>query len=521
MAGESDSSYAAEQDRVALPPEIPQRFDVLVHVIDDPIWDIETARYRLVSQFDRVEHIEGLENSIHFAAPTLSKRWQLGYKPRLSLHDDGAVGVVYPSMAELGPHNRLRHSIEVASTAVGLGKAIGVGRQDLYALATGGIFHDYGHILFSHVGEAFVQHLMDRPHANESYGGFPEFEDISTPHEQRVIKQIEDPESELFKMLDQNGFEGDKKDQLIHLLSEKDMGILLNIADTCAYLNLDSIFFGYQAPHFEKYFAQILRYTPEMGVTIENSKRATDIVARFARYRHFMYQNQYTHPLTQALEQMQTLAFEDHFNSLPNEATQRRFLQEFIELDDSEILKRLRARVIVEQVGVGAAFFGIPLDGVRIAYEGEENGERSVIVDSNGKGKPKIMHFRTETGSERSFDISHDLKGEAISPFPPNAMLSFYQKADFATLLSPFLRSFASTNGIINGSSFTVEQMAEKLSAKGLPENQEFINELIAFARRDSSLSYRMQDVVGLSELALPQNPTEMVRLREHFVEKG
>lgn len=501
MAGNEFEAKQGELPEYELPPFSPQRPSFHYSVESHPVWNTDATAQRLYEKFSSREYRIGLESLVDFVSPTLEKRWQLGYVPRLIHHPDGEVIVEFPKTSEISLNNRKRHSVEVASVARELGEALGYNEGDLYLLSVAGLLHDYGHIAFSHIGDEFVEHLLKRAADGGKYREALEEANLQVSHEERTILQIQDPESELAAELKRIGIDGEKKDRLLTVLSEEGIGALLNIADTSAYLNLDSIFYGYKAPHFEKHFAKILTRNGD-AVTVQNNQMSQEVLTRFGQYRDFLYKNQYFHPFNRAHVQTQSLAFEAHFNGLPNSSTRKKFLRDLTTMSDTDLLAQLRKRTLMETSVLGASFFGIPLNGVRVMEPGEQIKIGQITAEANGQGRSKIMKFVSDDGNEIVIDINK-ITGDVIanSPFPRDTRLSFFHGKSFLNTFAPLFMRLAEMSSSIHKEPLVMGDFVDAYGRDTLSESPEFVRKLMELAVVDTAVKYRIEDVMDLSTL--------------------
>lgn len=296
--------------------------------------------------------------TVEIVRPQLEKRWQLGYFPYVFFPDFQAPPKVkFPQIKEYEQNNRFRHSLEVAKTAVEIGKKIGLDERVLICLAVGGLIHDFCHPVFSHVGDELFDTINKRVKVkkNEALLHFFQTKNLVGSHRERLTNLLQNPDSQLGNFVRENLGDAEKLGQAVN---EKGLlGQILEIADVCGYLNLDTVQLGYKPPHFERHIEGALAvYRGELAVKDSYGEKC---LRHLLSFRDFMYRHHYVSPVTLLFEKMQVAALQEYLLSLDPRAEAMK-MAEFLGQPDGEILKLMRRRTVLWQSFNGLSFFGIP-----------------------------------------------------------------------------------------------------------------------------------------------------------------
>ncbi|MBI2594665.1 MAG: HD domain-containing protein [Candidatus Colwellbacteria bacterium] len=329
----------------------------------------ETSCQHLLRQFtESGESRKIITQAAQLAERELDEHWQLGFEPVLRQNPDGQDTIHIPSTTELSQNSRYRHSLEVANIGVELATNLGLSEREKVLLGVGLLFHDLKHPVFSHLGERFLQEVTDFSQANqpELHGELKKLNLVGT-HEERLLREADQDDSPLAIFL-REYFTDEERRVVVQVWQEQGvLGGIAHFVDTAAYLNLDSVFFGYRPPHFERDFKD--------GLVIEKVRdgkaRLAEVnqrpwtptaIKQMLLYRDKLFGLQYAHPATQIIEQMQLVMLANYLAAIGGENRQLAFshnLQRLFSLTDREVVKTMRVRALVLQSPLGLAFFGL------------------------------------------------------------------------------------------------------------------------------------------------------------------
>lgn len=480
------------------PPSTPRRAAIETYHPESKIWDTDIALDRLVNLFSSPDHRDAIKECAGIVERQSKGRWQLGYQAVLSYSPDGELHVRYPTRRELNRHNRYRHQLGVAYEAASLAQKLRFPSGDVFIAALAGEIHDYDHTIFSHAGEKTFQAVYEElVKDNPNIGKVIEEAGFNKSHEDRLRNIIFDPKHPLGGFL-RSSLSTDALQKLARTGDEEgDLGLLLKLSDTTQYLNMDSIFFGLEPPHFERYLPQALRLEP-FGLAVADQEGA-DILARMLTYRGHMWRFQYEHPFNNAMLRMQIVALGKYFFDDKKGINKLSGFQQLMDgmfTADEALLEAIRRKTLSGDLPTGIAFFGTIFPNVRI---GEFDGSRStqIRISTNGEFRGKFLIVKTPIGVEVA------IAAGKIDDLPENALVSngmVFQGTgdpfeDAEKVLAKICTDDLFVYGPIDGLSFTAlrnfskSSPREKLRHPDRPKVDRFFNS-------DFQIVYNLSDVV-------------------------
>lgn len=210
-----------------------------------------------------------------------------------------------------GLTSRYDHSIRVAETAMALAKTFGVGGNDLVALEAAALFHDIGHLPYSHQGEFIV---------NRDLGGFNH-----NDHAAYILTGVPFIPQGTTEIICSKGKPGSSA--LAQILDIADM--LTYIADDLDAAELEGLFVGPDAPEALQHVTEDgLGYARKMireGAVMELVNELEELKAWCSRsiYHRLPTKRRYRDRVSRFIKKNRALGREaliDLLSTLPDEA---------------------------------------------------------------------------------------------------------------------------------------------------------------------------------------------------------
>ena len=459
------------------------------------IWDSNILLSDLTYKFKDYDSRAILVNCAEIVSAQESGRWQLGFKPRLTHLPDGDVAVEFPSNKELDFHTRYHHSVDTAYVAASLGKIIGLSQRELMLLATASLIHDYAHPVFSHVGEKLFRQVEDFARIND-----PKlYENIVTglygDHERRLLSLINDAsfkDEPLANFLTKNFSYFDIQELKMTLAEKGTLGELLKLSDTISYLNLDSEYLGYKAPHFERNISDALKKGAKC-LTFTDFYLGREAMQRFLAYRKFMYVYHYDDPFSRLVERLQQQALFEYLIDLKEGKTRAEKMRELLESPDEEILALMKRRTLVKQSVAGLIFFGIPYKNyTKVPSDTSKPDIQTQGLSIDVSREPKDKSIRIVHPGGVGY---HVLAGgfekplRKVAPFLDTSRVIFYPPEDFFVSLAPALKRLCDMNGKMRPE----EIAAFAKNPKAF--QQRFSDRVFDLVSQPVSIKYRLSEV--------------------------
>lgn len=357
---------------------------------------------KIVRKFKNPRNRQIVNDCIDHVITPLYDRWQFGYAPFLRYKDNG-IQVEFPTLSKLSSNNRGYHSLLAAD--IGLDTAVSweISEKDLLLIALSHLSHDFTHPAFSHAGEDAL-HAIYKESAEgnaELYRILRKF-NLHLSHEERLqvllSNRADYPPLHFLERLSD-----DEINKLKTILQERGpLGELLKLSDTCSYLNHDSHYFGWEAPHFEWYLSEMV-YPRAEGLAIDKTHYDYEVAKRFLQYRYFLYSHQYQHPLHQLIAAMQTRSLYYYLTSASTASEMRQRVQGLIEDSDYTNLQNLRRWSLVDQRMENASFFFYPERSFRVVGTTDRSNSTTFYCPIISP-KNKSLYF--DTGDNRSIAIT-------------------------------------------------------------------------------------------------------------------
>lgn len=372
-------------------------------------WNIERAQEQLANSFSSPLYRDAVNRFYGSLAPQIAARYQLGYKPIIEPAESDTL-IHLPTQKYTALNNRAFHSTKVAASAVDLAQGLGLNQAESFILALAGLTHDYAHPVFSHVGEnALVSISQAAEVSDHELHTFLE-QGNYTNHEQNLAHIVSDPQYEINEYL--RGVMDDEQFRIYKdTIQEKGkLGAVLKLADTSAYLDHDSHFFGFSEPGFNEYFRQILLIQGDT-LTLRQSSRSYGemVVNNFLSYRKSLYEGQYAHPINVLLERMQARALFEYIGNMPNSKTRMKEVHNLFRTPDREAVDLMRRRLLITKSAPNLAFFGMPYSEFSQSSKPESSPDditqNSITVSGEGV-KRKQLTLNTENGQTIKFNGS-------------------------------------------------------------------------------------------------------------------
>lgn len=459
------------------------------------IWDSNILLADLTNKLDDYDSRVILVECAEVVSAQERGRWQLGFKPRLTHLPDGDVAVEFPSHKELDFHTRYHHSVDTAYVATFLGEKIGLSQRELMLLATASLIHDYAHPVFSHIGERLFRQLEDFARVDD-----PKlYEEIVTglygDHEKRLSSLIDDApfrDEPLANFLTRRFSYSDVQELKLVLQEKGTLGELLKLSDTISYLNLDSEYLGYKAPHFERFIGEVLK-KEDKGIAFTDFYLGREIAQKLLSYRKFMYTYHYEDPFNMLVEKLQQQALFEYLIDLKEGKTRAEKMRELLYQSDEEIVALMKRRTLIKQFLPGLIFFGVPYKNyLKVQTETSKPDMQAQRISVDVSRGPKDKSIRIVHPGGVGYHVlagSFEKPPRKVAPFLDTQRTIFYPPEDFFASLAPVLKKLCDMNGKLRPE----EIVAFAKNPKAF--QQHFSQQVLDLVSQPVSIKYRLSEV--------------------------
>lgn len=406
-------------------------------------WDEQKALGELLDYFSNPYDREKIISASKITKNRLEQRWTLGFEGVIQYPDSqkGEVNYFVLSSSQLSENNRYRHSVEAAKIALLIADSVrredgqkAFSEQDKLVLAFGILYHDLGQKAFSHFSDNLLRRSIDsfKGEEREEFKRELEKRSLLGDHEERILGELYTGSSDA-AILAEEVF-GNTSELSKVLREEGALGKIASLADTAAYLRIDSEFFGMESPDYES----LLKENLYINKNEELSIRSKTVISLMLARREYLFRRQYHSAQTLILEEMQRKSFEGLVNKTGkgDPALTAAQMDRFLSLNDSKLLMLLRRNALISQNPYDLGFFGIIPPNIRIDLKADRNS----LEVKNGFRPKSIKLFSKEDDGE--VEISSAAQGDKVLERENEVRDNFFVSfgGDFKSGLMPLLK---------------------------------------------------------------------------------